>query len=135
MARGGLIDNTNKCIAIIDAASGLNSQYQRVGNSWITFAPDNFCNIGDSWNGSTFVYGSAVPPAVTVNQATAALTLSGFGSQLATAIAGAATAEKSLWSPPQITSGDAVIAAVQTAAGLTLAQINNILRYAGTFPA
>lgn len=134
MTRGGLVDNTNKCIAIIDAASGLNTNYMTGANGPITFAPDNFCNVGDSWNGSAFVYGAAVPPAVTINQATTALTLSGLGSQLATAIAGATTAEQNLWSPGKVTSGDAVIQAVMTAAGLNLAQINDILRYANTLP-
>ncbi len=133
MARGGLVDKNGVVIAVINAASALNSQYMVDGTGgFIQFVPDAFCNVGDHYANSLFVYASTTPPSVTAVQATAAFNEAGFGSQLATAISGATTANKNIWLPPGVTASDAVVSAVATAASLTAAQIRSILQRAAT---
>ena len=131
MARGGLVDNTGTCIGVIIAASDLNTQYSKnTDGTWIQFVPDPYCNVGDHWSGSAWLYASTTPPAVTPNQAIAAFTEAGFATQLNTAIAGAATAVKNGWQPPGVTASDAVIVAAAAAIPLTATQVKALLNRA-----
>src|SRR5436190_22452092 len=112
MARGGLVNSaTGTCIAVINAASGRNDQYEIIDISgiWISFIPDLYCNVGDHWSGSAWLYAGTTPPGVTAAQATAALVEAGFATQLTTAINAAAAANKNIWAPPLITAADVVM--------------------------
>ncbi len=131
MARGGLCDAGGTVVAVIDAASGLDVHYmQGPTNTWYTFAPDPYCNVGDHFTGAVFVYSSNVPPAVTPRQAVAAFTASGFGAQIQTAINAAVTANKNGWQPPGVTAADAIVTAAATAIPLTATQVRSILQAA-----
>jgi hypothetical protein len=135
MPRGGLVDNTGRCIAVVMAASPLNNNYESdgKGNS-IAFIPDTYCNVGDHWTGSAWLYSGTTPPAVTANQARAAFADAGFTPQLNTAIAGATAANQNIWNPPGITAADAVITAAALAIPLTAAQVRSLLSAAITYP-
>ncbi len=128
MARGGLVNNAGTCIAVVMAASDRDDHYEYAADgSWIAFIPDTFCNVGDHWTGSAWIYASTVPPAVNARQATAAITYAGFLPQLNTALAAATVANRNIWQPPGITAADAVIVALAAAVPLTAAQVRSIL--------
>lgn len=134
MARGGLVDQTGRCIGVIQAASDLNTHYILAADgSWIQFVPDLYANVGDHWSGSVWLYQSSTPPGVTTSQFIASCAASGFSSQLNTAINGATTAEKNIWAPPLINASDPVVASLASAVPLTASQVNSLLQQATTY--
>jgi len=131
MARGCLVNGGGRAIGVIVAASDLNNNYsQAADGTWIKFIPDPYCNVGDQWTGSAWLYASTTGPAVTPNQAIAAFTEAGFATQLNTAIAAATAANKNGWQPPGVTASDAVIVAVAAAIPLTATQVKALLNRA-----
>ena len=130
MARGGLVNSGGVCIAVISAAEGLNAAYQQGG---IEFVPDNWCNVGDTWNGSVWTYSTATPPPVTINQLLEACTIGGFLPQLQSAIATLTGTAKNAWSN-SLTASDPTVIALATAAGITAQQGKSLLQFAATLP-
>lgn len=134
MPRGGLVNNAGTCIGVVMAASDRNDTYiYAADGTWISFIPDTYCNVGDHWSGSVWLYASTTPPTVNASQATIAITAAGFLSQLNTALAGVTTANRNIWQPPGITAADAVITALAAAVPLTAAQVRSILTSATAY--
>ena len=131
MPRGGLVDGSGKVINVFEANSILNTQYETdAQGNWLTFAPDPYCNIGDHWTGSVFIYAGTTAPSVTPTQVLASFTLAGFGPQLNSAISAASVANQNTWRPPLINAADPVIIAVAVTIPLTASQVNSLLMQA-----
>lgn len=134
MARGGLVNSDGLCVAVITAANGLQLQYARQADgSWLSFVPDLFANVGDTWNGSVWAYSTATPPPVTINQLVEAFAFAGFLPQLQAAIAALTGTSKNAWSN-SITITDPTIIALGAQLGLTAQQGKSVLQFAATLP-
>ena len=131
MARGALVAN-GVVVAVIDAASGPQTGYQLWGNQPVDFVPDIFCNVGDTYNGSTFTYSaSAVPPPITINQFIEACAALGFAAQLAPLVAALTGTAASAWKN-SLPLNDPTVQALRTASGMTVQQSLSFFKWAAT---
>ena len=131
MPRGALVVN-GVVVAVISAGSGAQPAYQLWNNQSADFVPDNFCNVGDTYNGSTFTYSaSAVPPPITLNQFIEACTVLGFLPQLQTIIAGMTGTAQNAWNGT-VPLNDTTVQSLRTASGMTVQQSLSFFKFAAT---